>query len=226
MSKKKENNTNNLNENNNKFNSIKKEEDKTGLKNENIKLDRQQESLDEILLNKTDGPLDENLFNKPEEESIEKIKNDLQEAIDQKMRALADAENTRRRTSKELEQTKKYASLALARDLISVFDSLEKAVETISDKKDDLTEEIKNILIGVEMTLDQLKQAFNNNNINQINPAGEKFDYNYHQAMFEKESNDIDPGTIVEIMQPGWTLHDRLIRPAMVGVSKREKKEE
>ena len=213
MSNEKDNNSNKSNQNDKDDNlSTNHEEEKANLKDENIK--------------HVSESLDGNLSNETEEETIEKIKSDLEEAVDQKMRALADAENTRRRNSKELEQTRKYASLSLARDLISVFDSLEKAVETISEKKNDLTEEMKNILIGVEMTLDQLKQAFNNNNINQINPVGEKFDYNLHQAMFEKENNELEPGTIVEIMQPGWTLHDRLIRPAMVGVSKRAKKEE
>ncbi len=213
MSNEKDNNSNKSNQNDKDDNlSTNHEEEKANLKDENIK--------------DVSESLDGNLSNETEEETIEKIKSDLEEAVDQKMRALADAENTRRRTSKELEQTRKYASLSLARDLISVFDSLEKAVETISEKKNDLAEEMKNILIGVEMTLDQLKQAFNNNNINLINPVGEKFDYNLHQAMFEKENNELEPGTIVEIMQPGWTLHDRLIRPAMVGVSKRAKKEE
>jgi molecular chaperone GrpE len=72
------------------------------------------------------------------------------------------------------------------------------------------------------MTLEQLKQVFTNHNITRINPEGEQFDYNFHQAMFEKETTDVDPGTIVEVMQPGWILHDRLLRPAMVGVSKKK----
>ena len=72
------------------------------------------------------------------------------------------------------------------------------------------------------MTLEQLKQVFNNHNITRINPEGELFDYNLHQAMFEKDTTDVVPGTIVEVMQPGWTLHDRLLRPAMVGVAKKK----
>ena len=106
--------------------------------------------------------------------------------------------------------------------MLSVVDSLESAVNAIPKNKDDLTEELKNFILGVEMTLEQLKQVFSNHNITRINPEGELFDYNLHQAMFEKETKEVEPGTIVEVMQPGWTLHDRLLRPAMVGVAKKK----
>ena len=88
-----------------------------------------------------------------------------------------------------------------------------------------LKNEVKNFIIGVEMTLEQLKQVFNNHNIVRIDPIGEKFDYNIHQAMFEKETDEVEQGTIIEVMQPGWALHDRLLRPAMVGVSKKKIKQ-
>ena len=109
--------------------------------------------------------------------------------------------------------------------MLTVIDSLEKAVNTIPDEKSNLTDEIKNFIIGIEMTLEQIKQVYSNYNIIQINPEGEKFDYNLHQAMFEKETKDVDPGVIVEVLQPGWMLHDRLLRPAMVGVSKEPTKD-
>ena len=160
---------------------------------------------------------DNNDFN-----SDEDLKKELEQAIEDKKRALADAENTRRRGIKDLEQLRKYGHISFAREMLSVIDSLESAVNSSPQNKDQLTDEIKNFIVGVEMTLEQLKQVFNNHNISKIDPQGDKFDYNVHQAMFEKETDEVEPGLIIEVMQPGWSLHDRLLRPAMVGVSKKK----
>ena len=154
--------------------------------------------------------------------SDEDLKKELEQAIEDKKRALAEAENTRRRGIKDLEQSRKYGHLAFAREMLSVVDSLESAVNSSPQNKDELTDETKNFIVGVEMTLEQLKQVFNNHNISKIDPQGDKFDYNVHQAMFEKETDEFEPGLIIEVMQPGWSLHDRLLRPAMVGVSKKK----
>ena len=189
------------------------------------------ESLEEDETNKRqkDQDGDKTNIEKNEEniqyEQINKLSLEIEEAIEQKQRALAEAENTRRRSSKDLEQARKYGHLSFSRDMLTVIDSLEKAVNTIPDEKSNLTDEIKNFIIGIEMTLEQIKQVYSNYNIVQINPEGEKFDYNLHQAMFEKETKDVDPGVIVEVLQPGWMLHDRLLRPAMVGVSKKPTKD-
>ena len=189
------------------------------------------ESLEEEEKNKRqkDQDGDKTNIEKNEEniqyEKINKLSLEIEEAIEQKQRALAEAENTRRRSSKDLEQARKYGHLSFFRDMLTVIDSLEKAVNTIPDEKSNLTDEIKNFIIGIEMTLEQIKQVYSNYNIVQINPEGEKFDYNLHQAMFEKETKDVDPGVIVEVLQPGWMLHDRLLRPAMVGVSKEPTKD-
>jgi molecular chaperone GrpE len=161
---------------------------------------------------------DDNNNLNPEQE----LKKELEQAIEDKKRALADAENTRRRGIKDLEQSRKYGHLSFAREMLSVADSLESAVNSSPQNKDELTDEIKNFIVGVEMTLEQLKQVFNNHNISKIDPQGDKFDYNVHQAMFEKETDEVEPGLIIEVMQPGWSLHDRLLRPAMVGVSKKK----
>ena len=152
----------------------------------------------------------------------EELNKELEQAIEDKKRALADAENTRRRGIKDLEQSRKYGHISFAREMLSVVDSLESAVNSSPQNKDELTDEIKNFIVGVEMTLEQLKQVFNNHNISKIDPQGDKFDYNVHQAMFEKETDEVEPGLIIEVMQPGWSLHDRLLRPAMVGVSKKK----
>ena len=152
----------------------------------------------------------------------QELKKELEQAIEDKKRALAEAENTRRRGIKDLEQSRKYGHLSFAREMLSVVDSLESAVNLTPKNKDEFKDEVKNFIIGVEMTLEQLKQVFNNHNISKIDPLGDRFDYNIHQAMFEKETDEVEPGLIIEVMQPGWSLHDRLLRPAMVGVSKKK----
>ena len=152
----------------------------------------------------------------------EQLRKELEQAIEDKKRALAEAENTRRRGIKDLEQSRKYGHLSFAREMLSVVDSLESAVNSTPKNKDELKDEIKNFIVGVEMTLEQLKQVFNNHNISKIDPQGDRFDYNIHQAMFEKETDKVEQGIIIEVMQPGWSLHDRLLRPAMVGVSKKK----
>ena len=190
-------------------------------KNKNNKSDNEDleasssSEIDESLVENAN--IDDGIFS--EENDLTK---ELEAAIDDKKRALAEAENTRRRSIKDLEQSRKYGHLSFSREMLSVVDSLESAVKSIPKNKEELTDELKNFILGVEMTLEQLKQVFSNHNITRIDPEGESFDYNVHQAMFEKETNDFDPGTIVEVMQPGWTLHERLLRPAMVGVAKKK----
>ena len=188
-------------------------------KNKTKKQDSSNNGNDNIEENKDEEVMsDDNNNLNPEEE----LKKELEQAIEDKKRALAEAENTRRRGIKDLEQSRKYGHLAFAREMLSVIDSLESAVNSSPQNKDQLTDEIKNFIVGVEMTLEQLKQVFNNHNISKIDPLGDKFDYNVHQAMFEKETDEVEPGLIIEVMQPGWSLHDRLLRPAMVGVSKKK----
>jgi molecular chaperone GrpE len=193
-------------------------------KNKNNKSDN--ENLETQTLSENGEISDENINSNDSSSEEKTLKNELEAAIDDKKRALAEAENTRRRSIKDLEQSRKYGHLSFSREMLSVVDSLESAVNSIPKNKEELSEELKNFILGVEMTLEQLKQVFNNHNITRINPEGEAFDYNVHQAMFEKETNDFDPGTIVEVMQPGWTLHERLLRPAMVGVAKKKTEKE
>ena len=188
-------------------------------KNKTKKQDSSNNGNDNIEDNKLEEVVseDDNDFNSDEE-----LKKELEQAIEDRKRALADAENTRRRGIKDLEQSRKYGHISFAREMLSVVDSLESAVNSSPQNKDELTDEIKNFIVGVEMTLEQLKQVFNNHNISKIDPQGDKFDYNVHQAMFERETDEVEPGLIIEVMQPGWSLHDRLLRPAMVGVSKKK----
>ena len=142
------------------------------------------------------------------------------ELRDQLLRTLADNENLRRRTERELTAAKKYGALGFARDLMASVDNLDKAIDLIPENKDELDETVKNILIGVEMTGREIASVLERHNISKISPDGEKFDYNLHQAMFEVPSDEVEPGFVMQVVQSGYQLHDRLLRPAMVGVSK------
>lgn len=139
---------------------------------------------------------------------------------DQMLRLMADNENLRKRTEKEVTAAKKFGAMGFARDLLSSFDNLEKAVELIPEDKSGLDETLKNILIGVEMTAREFASTCERHGISIISPEGQKFDYNLHQAMFEVPTDEVEAGTVVNVVQKGYQLHDRLLRPAMVGVAK------
>ena len=168
------------------------------------------------------------------EENLDNDKSVLQDEIkdlkDQLLRTLAENENLRKRTEKEIEQIKKYGHINLLRDFLNVVDNMERAVKS-STSENTSESGVKNLIDGIEIVLKEMKSLLDKNQIKKIEPLNEKFDYNFHQAMFEAPSSDIDEGFILEVVQPGYILHERLIRPAMVGVSKgemveKEKKEE
>ena len=142
------------------------------------------------------------------------------ELKDQMLRAVAETENTRRRAERDVAQARKYGHTSFARDLLSVVENLSRAVEALPEQRDDLDETMKNLVIGVEMISREMTNVLERHGITRIMPMGEKFDPNKHQAMFEVPTADTPPGMVVEVMQHGYVLHDRLLRPAMVGVSK------
>ena len=140
---------------------------------------------------------------------------------DQLLRALADVENMRRRTEREMEAARKYGHTGFARDLVGAIDNLARAVEAAPKAEEALgSEAIDGLVTGIEMSWQEIQATMERHGIRRISPKGEKFDYNFHQAMFEMPSADLAPGTVVEVVQHGYVLHDRLLRPAMVGVSK------
>ena len=140
---------------------------------------------------------------------------------DQLLRTMAESENIRKRTLKEVEQAKKYSHISFVRDLVSSVDNLKRALDSVPDDKNDLPEPIKNLLLGLEIVEKEIVTTLERHNIKQISPLGEKFDYNFHQAMFEVPTNDSEPGVVVEVSQNGYLLYERLVRPAMVGISKK-----
>ncbi|MBL6605228.1 MAG: nucleotide exchange factor GrpE [Alphaproteobacteria bacterium] len=145
---------------------------------------------------------------------------DAAELKDQLLRLMADSENLRKRSERDVSAAKKYGALGLARDLLGSIDNLETAISHMPENKDDMDETLKNILIGVEMSARELASVLERHHIKKVTPEKEKFDYNIHQAMFEVPTDEVEPGMVVQVVQSGYMLHDRLLRPAMVGVSK------
>ena len=150
----------------------------------------------------------------------EELELKISELKDQLLRAVADSENIRKRSEREKEQTRRFGIANFAKDLLSIADNLGRALDAAPRNEDIKDDAIKNFVIGIQMTEQELQKAFDNNNIRKIDPIGEKFDYNFHQAMFEVEETDQEPGVVVQVLQPGYAIDDRILRPAMVGVSK------
>lgn len=137
---------------------------------------------------------------------------------DQALRAVAEAENTRRRVERDKEEAVKYAAARFARDILSVADNLRRALDAApTDSTDEAT---KAMIAGVEATERELLSGFEKHGIKQIDPMGSRFDPNLHEAVFEVPGTGQPGGTVVQVLQAGYTLQDRLLRSAMVGVAK------
>ncbi len=145
---------------------------------------------------------------------------DAADLKDKLLRALADLENTRRRAAREVADTRKYAASGLAKDLLNVSDNLCRALETVTEEMREGDAGVKNLVLGIEMVEKEMLSAFERQGITRLDPLGEPFDHNFHQAMYEKEDTGYPAGTVAEVMQAGYVIHDRLLRPAMVAVSK------
>ena len=155
----------------------------------------------------------------PEERAVVQLEAELADTKDRLLRALAETENVRRRAQREREDTQKYAISNFARDLLSSVDNLRRALDSVPEAEV-LDSCAKSLLEGVAATERELLSAFERHGLKRIDPKGERFDHNFHQAIFEVERPGAAPGTVIEVLQPGYVLHDRLLRPAMVGVAK------
>ena len=142
------------------------------------------------------------------------------ELKDQLLRAMADTENMRRRSEREAANVRKYGHTPFARDLVGAIDNLARAVESAPDNLETLDETMKSLITGIQLSWTELQSVIEKHGIKRVEPHGEKFDYNLHQAMFEVPTLDQPSGVVLEVVQHGYVLHDRLLRPAMVGVSK------
>ena len=153
-------------------------------------------------------------------EPVEALGEQVSELKDQLLRSVAELDNYRKRAEREKEQLRKFGIANFAKDLLSVADNLRRAVESGPSDLEGADESVKNLIVGVEMTEKELLNAFEKNRVRKIDPVGEKFDYNFHQAMFEVESDKEEPGVVMQVLQPGYAIEDRVLRAAMVGVSK------
>ncbi|MBL6623421.1 MAG: nucleotide exchange factor GrpE [Rhizobiales bacterium] len=147
----------------------------------------------------------------------------LDELNDRLLRMAAEMENLRKRSLKEREDAIKYSTTKFARDIITVADDLERAIESVKEIDFETNDAMKTLYDGVELTLRSLTQIFSRNGIERFDPLGEKFDPTMHEAMFEVPNSENESGIVVHLVEPGYRLYDRILRPARVGVSKSDK---
>jgi len=140
---------------------------------------------------------------------------------DRLLRTLAEMENLRKRTAREVTEARAYGVTSFARDILGVADNMRRALDAISPALRASSEAgVKALIEGVELTERELVKALQKNGVRQFSPKGEKFDPNLHQAMFEVPNTSVPAGSVVEVVQPGYMIGERVLRPAMVGVSK------
>jgi molecular chaperone GrpE len=148
------------------------------------------------------------------------LQDELETARDQRVRATAEMENLRRRTAREVADAKKFAVSSFARDLLSVSDNLTRALSVVTDDEKAAASQVwQNLLEGVEMTERELLSVLDKNGVKKINPEGERFDPNHHQAVAQIPDPSKPAGTVLHVMAPGFLIGERVLRPAMVGVS-------
>lgn len=156
----------------------------------------------------------------PDEDPVALLEGEVRSLKDQLLRAMAETENVRRRSQREREDSVKYAAASVVKDLLGVADNLQRALESVPAELAAENEQMNNLRLGVEMTQKELLAAFERHNIRLIDPLGQKLDPHQHEAMFEIEDPEKPTGTVIQVIQPGYRLHDRLLRPARVGISK------
>lgn len=154
------------------------------------------------------------------DERIAALEVEVSELKDQLLRALAEAENVRRRAQRERADATKYAAAPMLRDLLAVADNLSRAIESVPEGGDADDERLQTLLDGVKLTDKELNAVFERHHIVKLEPLGEQLDPHRHEALYELPNPDHPNGTVVQIIQPGYLLHDRLLRPARVGVAK------
>jgi molecular chaperone GrpE len=152
---------------------------------------------------------------------IEKLNAENAELKDRALRALADVENMRRRSERESADARTYAVTGFARDLLTVVDNFARALESLpAETRAAVEGPIKTFVEGVELTGRELQAVLGRHGVKKLEPQGEKFDPNFHQAMFEAPDEALPAGTVTQVVQSGWKIGERVLRPALVGVSK------
>lgn len=186
-------------------------------------MDISSEGLEALSANATQPPPQNAV---QEREHIERLERDIEKHRDQILRAMAETENLRRRAVKEREDAAKFAITGFARDLLSVSDNLRRALDAFPPEMVKSDERIKGLLSGIEATERELLSVYERNGIKKLEPLHHMFDPNLHEVMFEAPIQGLPPGTVFQVMQPGYVLNDRLLRPARVGVVKEAPQQE
>lgn len=151
---------------------------------------------------------------------IAELEVQLAQMKDQWVRAAAETENVRKRAERDQQETARYAATGFARDMVNVLENVKRAAESITAEKREANELLKTIGDGLDMTVAELSGIFERHGIKRIDPMGEKFDHNLHQAVVQVEQPNTEPNTVIQVVQAGYVMHDRLLKPAMVAVTK------
>ena len=190
---------------------------------ENKKVDKHQKEEGDNLedLNKENSNENPSESDAPisDEDIILKLNEEISDLKDQRLRAIAELENFRKRAEKDQSDALKYGVTNFAKEIINIKDNIERAQSSISDEVK-TNEAVKSVVEGLDLIAQATVSTFEKIGIKKVESINQKFDHNLHQAMMEIEKDEMEPGTIVQEILPGYTLHDRLLRPAMVGVSK------
>jgi len=157
----------------------------------------------------------------PQVDPVAVLAREAADMKDRLLRTLAEMENLRRRTDKEVADARTYGVTNFARDILAVADNMERALKALDDEiRTKADAGVKALLDGVELTERELIKVMEKHGVRRLEPAGQKFDPNLHQAMLEVPDPSVPSGTVVQVMQPGYTIGDRVLRPALVGVAK------
>jgi len=157
----------------------------------------------------------------PEEGSVEALAKEAAESRDKMLRTLAEMENLRKRTAKEVSDARAYGITGFARDVLDIADNLQRALDAVpAETRESADPVLKALIEGVELTERALLNALEKNGVKKFDPSGEKFDPNFQQAMYEVPDASVPPGTVVQVVQAGYMIGERVLRPALVAVAK------
>ena len=157
----------------------------------------------------------------PEQGSVEMLTREVAESREKMLRTLAEMENLRKRTSREVADARTYGITGFARDVLEIADNLQRALDAVpAEARAAADPGLKALIEGVELTERSLLNALEKHGVRKLDPVGEKFDPNFHQAMFEVPDASVPAGTVVQVVQAGYMISERVLRPALVAVSK------
>ena len=163
--------------------------------------------------------------NEKQNELEENLRDEIEQLRDEKLRLLADMENLRKRSDRDRMDSIRYGNINFARDILSLGDNLSRALDAIP-KDAKKTETITNLINGLRMVQREFTSILEKHGIKKIEALNQRFDHNFHQAMIEIESEEVEEGIVIQEIQSGYNMHDRLLRPSMVGVAKKPNKDE